>query len=69
MRLDPDRTVMIDVDTQIDFVEPDGALYVPRAETLKPSFARLLAAAKQHGLPVIASADAHGPDDLSLIHI
>lgn len=63
MRLDPDRTVLIDVDTQIDFVEPDGALYVPGAETLKPSFARLLSAAKARRVPVIASADAHGPDD------
>lgn len=63
MRLDPSQTVMIDVDTQIDFIEPDGALYVPSAETLKPLFAQLLSAAKQHDVPVIASADAHGPDD------
>lgn len=63
MRLVPDQTVFIDVDTQIDFVEPEGALYVPQAERLKTNFARLLDAARGHGVPVVASADAHPPDD------
>lgn len=63
MRLDPDRTVLVDVDTQVDFVEPDGALYVPGAELLKPNFARLIAAARARRVPVVASADAHPPDD------
>lgn len=63
MRLDPNRTVFVDVDTQVDFVEPDGALYVPKAETLKPAFARLIAAARAHDLPLVASADAHEPGD------
>ncbi len=62
-RLDPSTTVFVDVDTQIDFVEPEGALYVPGAERLKPAFARLLEAARRHGRPVVASADAHPPDD------
>lgn len=57
--LDARRTVFVDVDTQVDFVEPTGALYVPGAETLKPAFARLIAAAAEHGSAVIASADAH----------
>ena len=61
--LDPGRAVFVDVDTQIDFVEPDGALYVPGAEQLKPAFERLLTAAHRHGRPVVASADAHPPDD------
>lgn len=63
MRLDPKSTVLIDVDTQVDFVEPTGALYVPGAERLKPNFARLVAIARRRGVPVLASADAHGPDD------
>ncbi len=61
--LDASRTVFVDVDTQVDFVEPTGALYVPDAETLKPAFARLVAAAAEHGSTVIASADAHPEDD------
>lgn len=63
MSLDPNDTVFVDVDTQVDFVEPDGALYVPGAERLKPAFARLLEAARRHRRPVVASADAHAPDD------
>lgn len=63
MSLDPKETVFVDVDTQVDFVEPDGALYVPGAERLKPAFARLLEAARRHRRPVVASADAHAPDD------
>jgi nicotinamidase/pyrazinamidase len=63
MRLDPRDTVFVDVDTQVDFVEPTGALYVPSAETLKPSFARLAEAARARGVPYVASSDAHAPDD------
>lgn len=63
MNIDPRHTVFIDIDTQVDFVEPHGSLYVPGAETLKPAFARLLAAAHEWGSPVIASADAHEPGD------
>ncbi len=61
--IDPSNTVFVDIDTQVDFVEPTGALYVPNAETLKPAFARLLAAARRHDRPVVASADAHRPGD------
>lgn len=61
--LDPRRTVFIDVDTQVDFVEPTGALYVPGAEALKPAFARLVAAAAARGSRVVASADAHAVGD------
>jgi len=60
---DPARTVFVDVDTQVDFVEPDGALYVPGAEALKPAFARLVEAARAHRRPLVASADAHPPED------
>jgi nicotinamidase/pyrazinamidase len=61
--LDPASTVFVDVDTQIDFVEPSGALYVPGADALKPAFSRLLRAAEARAIPVVASADAHPDDD------
>ncbi len=63
MRLETNRTVLVDVDTQVDFVEPDGALYVPGAERLKAQFAQLVRAARARGVPIVASADAHGQDD------
>lgn len=56
-------TVLFDVDTQVDFMLPVGALYVPGAENLIPTFARLYEWARSRGFPVIASADAHAEQD------
>jgi nicotinamidase/pyrazinamidase len=63
MRLDPAHTVFVDVDTQVDFMEPSGTLYVPGAEKLKPRLRALLSAARERAIPVVASADAHAADD------
>lgn len=52
-----------DVDTQIDFMEPAGKLYVPHAEEIVPRLARLIAYAREWNIPVLSSADAHAPDD------
>jgi nicotinamidase/pyrazinamidase len=52
-------TLFWDVDTQVDFMQPGGALYVPGAEKITSNLARLTEAARQHGIPVIASADDH----------
>lgn len=57
------QLAFVDVDTQIDFMRPNGGLYVPKAETLDANLARLMAFARRHDIPVIASADAHAPDD------
>lgn len=52
-----------DVDTQFDFMSARGALYVPGAEDLVERLETLLKAARDRGIPVVASADAHVPDD------
>jgi nicotinamidase/pyrazinamidase len=52
-----------DVDTQVDFMLPEGKLYVPGAETIIPTLAKLTDWAAQHQVLVVASADAHQPDD------
>lgn len=57
------RTVFLDVDTQIDFVFPAGALYVPGAERVLPVVARLNAYAAANGIPLISTADAHSEND------
>ncbi|HET9177954.1 MAG TPA: cysteine hydrolase [Terriglobia bacterium] len=54
---------LFDVDTQIDFMEPAGKLYVPHAEDIIPNLVRLMAYARERNIPVISSADAHAPDD------
>lgn len=56
--------IFFDVDTQCDFMEPGGALYVPQAETIKPNLERLLRAASQHGVTTISSRCAHQPGDV-----
>jgi len=55
-----------DVDTQVDFMEPDGRLYVPGAESLIAHLQRLTEAAHSRGIPLVASADDHFPDDAEL---
>jgi nicotinamidase/pyrazinamidase len=57
------RTVFFDIDTQIDFVYPAGALYAPGAETILPAVERLNRHAASHGIPVISTTDAHTEND------
>jgi len=52
-----------DVDTQLDFLYPAGALYVPGAESIVPQVAALNRYAAEHGIPVISTMDAHTEDD------
>jgi nicotinamidase/pyrazinamidase len=53
------RRILWDVDTQHDFMLPDGKLYVPGAEEAVPAMARLVAAAREAGVVHVASADDH----------
>ncbi|TML61162.1 MAG: cysteine hydrolase [Actinobacteria bacterium] len=53
------RVVLWDVDTQVDFMRPEGKLYVPRAEETTPAMAKLVAAAREAGVVHVASADDH----------
>ena len=58
-----EQLVFFDIDTQVDFMLPNGKLYVPGAEQLVPNLVKLMFFAREHGVPVISSADAHTPDD------
>ena len=51
------------VDAQVDFMLPGGKLYVPGAEKIIPNLRRLFQAAQTNHALVVASADAHAPDD------
>lgn len=52
-----------DVDTQVDFMRPEGKLYVPGAERIVPNLHRLTAWARKHNILVVASMDAHHESD------
>jgi len=57
------KTVFLDVDTQIDFLFPAGALYVPGAEEIVPNLAVLTRHGLVRGHQIISTADAHSEDD------
>jgi nicotinamidase/pyrazinamidase len=57
------KTVFFDVDTQIDFLYPAGALYVPGAEKVVEQIAGLNRFAGSNGIPVVSTMDAHAEDD------
>jgi nicotinamidase/pyrazinamidase len=57
------KTVFFDIDSQLDFLYPAGALYVPRAERIVPAIARLNRFAAAHGIPVVSTVDAHAEND------
>jgi nicotinamidase/pyrazinamidase len=58
-----EQLVFFDIDTQVDFMLPHGKLYVPGAEQIVPNLVALMSYARDRGVPVISSADAHAPDD------
>jgi len=51
--------VFFDVDTQLDFLYPAGALYVPGAESIVAQVAALNRYAADTGIPLISTVDAH----------
>lgn len=57
------KTVFVDVDTQIDFLYPAGALYVPGAERLLPALETLTRYAGARGIPLLSTVDAHAEND------
>jgi len=54
-------TIFWDVDTQHDFIDPDGKLYVGGAERIVPVLAQLTDYAHRRGIRIVASADDHLP--------
>ncbi len=58
--------VFWDEDTQHDFMDPDGKLYVPGAEQIIPNLERLTYCARQHGVPIIALMCDHTESDAEI---
>jgi len=53
----------VDVDTQVDFMDPKGNLYVPGAEVLVENLRALVNLALKRRIPLLSSVDTHVPDD------
>jgi nicotinamidase/pyrazinamidase len=58
--------VLWDVDTQVDFMLPDGKLAVPGADETVPAMKALVGAARAAGVVHVASADDHELTDPEL---
>ena len=54
-----DKTVFVDIDTQFDFMDPSGNLYVPGAEDIVDNIKKLFEYAKGHKIKILSSTDAH----------
>lgn len=63
MMIDLTQTAFLDLDTQYDFMVPEGNLYVPGAKDLISGLAALVRLAIMRDLPIIASVDTHIEDD------
>jgi nicotinamidase/pyrazinamidase len=57
------KTVFVDIDTQFDFMNPRGNLYVPGAEDIADNIKKLFDYAKEHKIIILSSVDAHTVDD------
>lgn len=58
--------VFWDVDTQVDFMRPDGKLYVDGAEAIVANLAALTDFAHGNGIRIVGSSDNHDPTDNEL---
>lgn len=63
LTVDAERSVLLIVDMQNDFVHPDGALYNPDAEASVPVIRGLADAAREAGVPVWYTQDTHRKGD------
>lgn len=55
--------VFVDIDTQFDFLDPVGKLYVTGAMAIYPALERIAQYARHTGTPVLSSADDHSAHD------
>jgi len=57
------KIIFFDVDTQYDFINPKGKLYVKGAEKIIKNLRFLTGFAEKNNIPIISSVDAHSTDD------
>lgn len=57
-----ERRILVDVDTQHDFVDPAGALHVPAEPAVRRAIAAALRGAQAAGDPIVGSVDSHAYD-------
>lgn len=58
-----DQTIFYDIDTQRDFVLPDGKFYIPGADKLVSTWKAITDLAREQKVRVVCSVDCHTPGD------
>ena len=59
----PGGRLFWDVDTQVDFMCPDGCLFVPGAQDIVENLRALTEGARRLGIPIVHSTDEHEMSD------
>lgn len=62
------EVVFLDIDTQYDFMNPQGKLYVSDAQELIPNLKLLFSIAERNNITIISSLDTHRKDDPEFKH-
>jgi nicotinamidase/pyrazinamidase len=57
------KGILVDIDTQIDFMKRNGALYVPEAEDIIPRVDDMMEYAAGFGIRILSTMDTHTKDD------
>ncbi len=57
------KTVFVDIDTQSDFMDPQGSLYVSGAEDIIENIKKLFSYAKEFKIKILSSTDMHTVND------
>jgi nicotinamidase-related amidase len=60
--IDPERTAVLIIDMQRDFLDPGGPVFTPGGLALIPGINRLAARARARGMPVIFTQEMHRAD-------
>jgi nicotinamidase/pyrazinamidase len=59
--------IFFDVDTQNDFMNPDGKLYVSGAENIKENLGKLTQYARMQDIRILGSVDYHSLEDSEIV--
>ena len=60
------KYILWDVDTQYDFMQPEGRLYVPEAEKIIPNITKIINCARENKIKILGSVDYHRKSDMEL---
>lgn len=57
--------ISVDLNTQLDFCDPDGSAAVVNLPTLIPALRRMIAWVKWNNVPMVSSVDSHRPSEVA----